>query len=580
MHGLSTHEPLLVNLLGHLAGTVVFGIFLVLLRRGRRVARSGRVTEGAAVAALLWNAASLVALAWPQAAGEWLTVAGMGALSLLPALLLDLALDGRPAIVVRAGYGLGSLAVGLHVAEPWFPELPMHERTLLLTAVGFAVLTLAGWLAERGAGRRRVAAMALVLFALTFAHFHEEGAQAAWPVELLVHHASIPLCLFVLAQDYRFLLLDALLRFLANLFLAGLFTLAGWKGAAALGWTMGDIAADPRRLALALGAACGGLILYALARVQAQRLLTRLLFQRAPLESTLNRLRTARFDGEDTYLELAGAAIAEHFQASGWAWTPEGAAVEPDEAGVAVRGGRMLVLDRRAGGRRYLSEDIEELAQLTSAAMERVEQFRESEMARLMSQAELRALQSQIHPHFLFNALNTLYGVIPKEVRGARQTVLNLADIFRYFLRHEDSLIALEEELAIVRAYLEIEQLRLGSKLRTEFAVEDAALGARIPVLALEPLVENAVKHGIAAAPEGGVVRVEAALENGELWVSVTDTGAGFAEGAREGVGLENVRRRLRLCHGEEARLDIDPKPGATRVGFRIPLEKAAVLSA
>ncbi len=86
------------------------------------------------------------------------------------------------------------------------------------------------------------------------------------------------------------------------------------------------------------------------------------------------------------------------------------------------------------GGRRYLSEDLQALGRAAGQMVEQVEQYRESEMRRLVAQAELRALQSQIHPHFLFNALNTLYGIIPREAKGARETVLNLADIFRYFL--------------------------------------------------------------------------------------------------------------------------------------------------
>jgi len=123
---------------------------------------------------------------------------------------------------------------------------------------------------------------------------------------------------------------------------------------------------------------------------------------------------------------------------------------------------RYVLLGRRSGGRRYLSEDLQALARASAVVAEQLEQHRESEMRRLVAQAELRALQSQIHPHFLFNALNTLYGIIPKEAKGARDTVLNLADIFRYFLETKKTLLPLQDELHIVRAYLEIERLRLG----------------------------------------------------------------------------------------------------------------------
>ena len=142
---------------------------------------------------------------------------------------------------------------------------------------------------------------------------------------------------------------------------------------------------------------------------------------------------------------------------------------------------RFLLLGSRKGGRRYLSEDFAILGRLATTVIEHVEQFRTLQMQQLVSQAELRALQAQINPHFLFNSLNTLYGTIARDNGEARRLVLNLADVFRYFLQADKTYIRVAEELKIVRAYLEIEELRLGPKLRTEFVVDDAALTASIP---------------------------------------------------------------------------------------------------
>jgi LytS/YehU family sensor histidine kinase len=220
-----------------------------------------------------------------------------------------------------------------------------------------------------------------------------------------------------------------------------------------------------------------------------------------------------------------------------------------------------------------LSEDLLALGRAASVVAEHVERFHESEMRRLVAQAELRALQSQIHPHFLFNALNTLYGIIPRDAKGARDTVLNLADIFRYFLETEKSFLPLEEELHIVKAYLEVERLRLGEKLRIEIEVDPEALPVPIPILSLEPLVENAVKHGIAPKAGGGVVRIEARVDGEALHVTVRDSGAGFHSdtGVRNGVGLENVARRLELCYGSEAQLDIRSDSQGSVVSLVIP---------
>ena len=126
---------------------------------------------------------------------------------------------------------------------------------------------------------------------------------------------------------------------------------------------------------------------------------------------------------------------------------------------------QLLLLGSRFGGRRYLSEDLEILERFASIICEQVERIRNSEMQLLVTQAELRSLQAQINPHFLFNALNTLYGTIARENSAARHLVSNLASLFRYSFSVDRGMIRVEEELTIVRAYLEIEELRLGAKL-------------------------------------------------------------------------------------------------------------------
>jgi LytS/YehU family sensor histidine kinase len=242
-----------------------------------------------------------------------------------------------------------------------------------------------------------------------------------------------------------------------------------------------------------------------------------------------------------------------------------------------AREARYIRLGRRSGGRRYLSDDLLTLGRAADAIVDQLEQFREAELRRLVTQAELRALQSQIRPHFLFNALNALYGLIPRDAKSARETVLNLADIFRYSLETGKMLRPLSDELRIIRAYLEVERLRLGPKLRVEIEVPGEALDVLVPVLSIQPLVENAVKHAIAPRAEGGLIRVEAKEENGSVRIAVKDTGAGFSQSPDgQGVGLDNVARRLDLCFG--AVLDVSSTAAGTVVSFEIP--KSAVLVA
>jgi signal transduction histidine kinase len=552
--------PLLANWIGYTAGALVFGIFLVLVVKdlsGRSLRASWR-TVAAASMAFLWNAGALASLFVDSYLLRLFTTA---ALSLLPALLLDLLVEGRTKRLVAAAYAVSALSVLMHALEPLAPGFPLHHRTLQWTAIGFAPLTIAALVLlrrQRTPARRAGAAMALLLFALSFTHLHSQDAPHAWPVELLVHHAGVPLALWVLMQDYRFLLLDAFLRFLANILLAAGFAWLGALAAASIGWF--DYRSLPPARVVLLGiAVTAALVLFSALRNAVQQLLTRLVFRRGDAEALIERIRRMPIKGEAEFTEQAAAEIAAFFQAERQPASPPGAPALP------------FGLGRRAGGRPYLSEDLALLARLEALVNERLEHFREQHLRELVSQAELRALQARIHPHFLFNALNALYGSIPREARAARRAVLHLAEIFRYLLKGEGGLIPLEKELEIVEAYLEIESLRLGGRLCWKIDASPETRAALIPVLSLQPLVENAVRHGVAPFDRPGEVRISARTAGDHCEITVTDTGPGFAgEGKAAGIGLENVRRRLALHFGEP-RLSLRREQGLTVVSFHVP---------
>lgn len=603
---LTVHEPLLVNTLGHSAGTLIFATFLYLLikdRAGTRLRGSG-LTFAAAALALLWNVASLMVLAIPS---ELLVTVGSSALSLLPAVLLHLSLGGKYPAIRWAGYLLSASTILIHATEPWFDAFQHHILGLRLTTYGFGALTLLAVVLQlrstRTLSRRLAGTMSLFLFSLSFVHFGMHAAHASWPVELFAHHAGIALALFVLLQDYRFLLLDAFVRFLANVLLA-----AGFVVTVVSVWdvrtVLAEASADPFREGILIVGICLILLLFTVMRSLLDRVLKLLVFPRQNIEVLLQELRSLASECPDeaAFLKAAAKRTAEFMDAADVDYTgvitppavPALASDLPLEDRTRLEGSgvqailpirlsasetNVLFFGRRRGGRRYLSEDFEVLRRIQAELTDQLKSFREAEMRKLVSQAELRALQSQIHPHFLFNALNTLYGVIPREAQGARRTVLNLADIFRYFLRTDRAFLPLEEELHIVKAYLEIESMRLGSRLKTELLVAPEALPVRIPALTIEPLVENAVKHGIASRTEGGTVRLEARLDADTLRVTVSDTGRGFAAGQSGGerVGLENVVKRLQLSYGPGAGLRIDTGSEGTSVEFYVPATQNAV---
>ena len=556
------NASLLVNALGHLAGVLLFGIFLVLLLQDRAAGKSIL----AAALALAWNLASLIVLGSDASGGpfvEWVVAIGFSVLSLLPAVLFDLCLAERGGVLVRIGYGLAVLSIAPHVVEVYRPDTDLHRWALGAITVGFGVLTAVAAFRVRENTSRLIGTMLLFLLAMSFVHLGDGHAEQIWSQELALHHAAIPLALLVLMQDYRFILLDAFLRFLANVLLAALFV-----GTGALAWRAGwmPMADTPVRLALLLVGACLLLVVFAVVRGQVQRLLTRVVFRR-PDEATLLRALRVPVRKEEDYLAEAAVTLGRYAGAEAVVTTgPSG------QASVSVGGTRYIAFGRRTGGRRYLSEDLQALQHAAAVIADQLDIHRESETRRLVSQAELRALQSQIHPHFLFNALNALYGIIPREARGARDTVLNLADIFRYFLEMRKTMVPLSEELHIVKAYLDIERLRLGDKLRTEIHVSPEALGVAIPILSIQPIVENAIKHGIAPLVAGGLVKLDAAVEGGELRVTVRDSGRGFSSAERSGVGLQNVERRLQLSYGGAARFEIESDPQGTEVSISIPV--------
>lgn len=590
--------PLTINLIGHTAGALLFAIFLALLfsRRGWSGERGRNLSGLAAALALVWNLGSLLVLLLPgiPAFGSKTAVAtSFCALSLLPAVLLHVWLQGAHRGIAVAGYLLSGAAMAMHVREVRADDPSLHRVAILATTIGFLLLTGIA-VALRGGGGRLAASMSLALFAGSFIHFGDAHDAQAWQSELLIHHAGIPLALFVLLQDYRFVLLDAFVRFLANALLAALFTAGMLVAGIAL---LSPAEPEPVRQAAVAVGLCVCLVLFAWLRGRLLGWLTRALFGQSGLREAAARVRTPpALESDEEYLDWAAALLAEAARAAHFELAAQdsvaGAAElrtpvlaravpglsEPVEALVPVRlaqgDSRLILLGPRRGGQRYLRDDLDLLAAAAGEIASHVESMRRGELARLAAQAELRALQAQIHPHFLFNALNTLYGTIPREAAGARRMVLNLADIFRYFLQSDRALVPLAREMEIVRAYLEVEQSRFGPRLTVEIAVDDAALDVPIPVLSIQPLVENAIKHGIARRAGPGSVAVEVKAAGG-LCVTVRNS-AGEGGEPGPGVGLNNVRRRLEICYGAAAALDLKVGEETTVAELRIPVTAGA----
>ena len=221
----------------------------------------------------------------------------------------------------------------------------------------------------------------------------------------------------------------------------------------------------------------------------------------------------------------------------------------------------------------------------TADARVRVQEREAAELSAELAQAQLGALRMQLHPHFLFNALNTIAVLVGEEEReSAMQLLARLGSVLRAVVRGDPAReVPLREEVALIAEYLDIEQVRFADRLVVEWELDAAALDAPVPVFVLQPLVENALRHGVGRATSGGVLRIGAAVHDGDLEISVYDDGPqgaaprhGAGEESGAGIGLANTRARLARLYGTRAAITLEPAAnGGMRARIRMPARLA-----
>jgi signal transduction histidine kinase len=208
--------------------------------------------------------------------------------------------------------------------------------------------------------------------------------------------------------------------------------------------------------------------------------------------------------------------------------------------------------------------------------LSRERELRASQLEAQLAGARLERLQTQLHPHFLFNALNSVLPLVFRDREAAALTVSRLEQLLRRSLEADAAQLApLFRELEFLEIYLEIQKTRFGDRLRVAFDIPAELTAARVPNLILQPLVENAIKHGVSAQPGAGRVAISARREDGMLVLRVRDDGPGLSDLPRpggSGVGLANTRERLRQLYGDEQRLDLVNAPeGGLEVSVTLP---------
>ena len=596
----------LLNLVGFTTGAALCAMLLGLVHRGRASAdRSDRLPFLTALLGLVWNLGELgdYVLSRTSSIGpeSWLSGLSFAALATLAAVVVhSVARDvrgGRYLIAVAYVCSAAATVLQLRTLASGDQQPSALAFTILTVAFGALVVPLGVLTRSQTNGKRALWMLALALFAVSanhLGHFHDDAG--GWMAELVGHHAVLPLAFAILYQEYRFALADLFLK-------QALTLLAVVAIAMSLYAAVSAVPEGPFAVALLLTCWVLTAVLYpALRRAVTSFVDSTLLGRRnfaelrASLAATLQSCDTVEAALDRTSEAMATAMNAERV----W-WVTDGAAPAPGEhvtTDVAVPTTEpprfALRVGALVGGRRLLSDDRAFLDQAALLAARRIDavrlslerfdqRLREEEIERLAAEAELRALRAQINPHFLFNALTTIGYLIESAPPRALKTLLRLTSLLRSVLKSEGEMTTLGREIELVEHYLDIERERFEERLQVEVDVPEQLRTLAVPCLIVQPLVENAVKHGIARSIRGGEVVVRARLEGSApepvLRLTVDNTGAPLGDdpaGHSTRVGLNNVERRLAGHYGPRASLSLAAVAGVTRAEVRVPLSTTA----
>jgi signal transduction histidine kinase len=544
-----------------------------------------------------------------------LLAAAYGALCFLPAVVIHSALRSGETFSVRLNvllvvfaYAMSGIATVIQFYAAITTGIVPSQVSLQALTVGFAALLAILLILTQGQkGRGRVlGVIAMSVFAVSALHLsdHESGNDPWWLV-LAGHHASLPLALLILYQDYRFALADIFLKRA----LAFMLLVAIAFGGFVLGVSPLLMGSPTNESSTALLVAFSVVIAlaYPVIRRCTEWFVDKIVLRRADYGALTQQLSRTIDRCQDTASTLnesirvltpALSAVKMEWEESAETGTQLWIHQEGRRARVLVptteKPAYVLSIRDLSGGRRLLSDDtamLERAALLIARRIDGVrsiqERYRrdveEQEVRKLAAEAELRALRAQINPHFLFNALTTIGYLIQTAPERALATLMRLSGLLRGVLRSGEEFVTIGEELDLIEAYLDIERARFEERLRVRIDLPWELRRCRIPALIIQPLVENAIKHGISESRSGGEVRIAVRPSGSSLLVSVADTGAGatgaeLENGKLRGFGLSNVEQRLKRYGAGTAAVSVQSAPGrGTTVEVRIPVQDEAL---
>jgi two-component system, LytTR family, sensor kinase len=646
----------LLNLIGLSTGVALYAMLLTMVVRANRASSARRfdpVLLSTALLGLVWNLCALPAYELPKVgvAGPfpWLVAVGFSALGFLPAAVVHSVLRQGPTgiqgavrrLLATTAYSVSAAAFLLQFQAAGSGSTVPSPLAMQVLTYTFVALVFPLAVVTRGqhGSRRALWIAALATFAVSALHLSQSHrGEASWPIELLGHHASVPLAFAMLYQDYPFALADLFLkRALALMLLvATSFVVIALFATSSAAFAR-FVQMDPRQIGALVTVWIGTALVYptlrrgsfwfvdvvvlhrsnyrslrasVVARLQASESTSDVMSGVCELLATALHARSVTWHVSSALEDeaLGSAVVLADAQAIDIVAKLISSSAEPSRALPALHPAAIvaiptaeeprpvMVVSGLMGGRRLLSDDTATLETVGLLVARRIDalritrertdrQLREQELDKLSTEAELRALRAQINPHFLFNALTTIGYLIQTAPTRALETLMRLTSLLRGVLRSEGEFTTLGRELELVESYLDIERARFEDRLIVRIDVAEQLKTMRVPPLVLQPLVENAVKHGVGPLREGGEVIVTASLQppaehgTARLVLTVRDTGVGttaatLAVRQRDGVGLRNVERRLACQYGEAASLAVDTAPGrGMRVTIVLPVE-------
>ncbi|MDO8795536.1 MAG: histidine kinase [Vicinamibacterales bacterium] len=599
-----TGAPELLHLVGYLTGASLYGLLLVMGLGGRGPGH--RPVLGTAALGLAWNvgelATHLLGGLGFLAASAWMAALSYAALSFLAAVAVHAAGRGpaqqpgpsAPMVgITRLAYACATVSAVMQLmAAATARPLPWPPALLVMTG-GLAALSLAllATTHRQPHGRRVLWIATLALLAVSALHLGRwHGESEGWATELIGHQASIPLALAILYQDYRFGFVDTFLKRALTFLAVVAVAFAGWSAAQ---FAPGAPAGTALFAGLLLSMWVATALLFPWLQRRISLFVDRVLLARVDYASVTEAVSAVlhRCESEDTVMRSACEAVSRALGAAPVSWRLLGSGERPGltEILVATAEGphRALTIGPLHGGRRLLFDDRQMLERVAGLAGRRIDAIRlaeeryarqsqERELRALSTESELRALRAQINPHFLFNALTAIGYLIEHAPGRAVRTLMRLTTLLRAVLKSEGEFTTLGQECHLIECYLDIERERFEERLTISLDVPDDLAAMTIPALIVQPLVENAIKHGVARARNGGSVTVRARVTSrgDEVAITVANTGAPLESAAStEGIGLRNVSRRLRCYYGESARFDLRRGPaGDTIAEVTLPL--------